>query len=82
MGFLRKALWAGGLPVVRMNSKKERTAKATTRMAREMRRQTQLMEQQAQQASPQGPPAGWYPDPQGVAAYRWWDGTSWTNYVQ
>jgi hypothetical protein len=24
------------------------------------------------------PPAGWYPDPAGAAAWRWWDGRSWT----
>ena len=22
-------------------------------------------------------PAGWYPDPEGQAAWRWWDGTDW-----
>lgn len=26
-------------------------------------------------------PAGWYADPQGVAAWRWWDGRSWTDQV-
>lgn len=84
MGFLRKALWVGGLPVVRMNSKKERTAKATTKMAREMRRQTELMERQPVPTTPppQGPPAGWYADPQGQAAQRWWDGVRWTEHVQ
>jgi hypothetical protein len=23
-------------------------------------------------------PAGWYPDPSGAAALRWWDGSAWT----
>lgn len=25
--------------------------------------------------------AGWYPDPWGAAALRWWDGTAWTGHV-
>jgi hypothetical protein len=25
------------------------------------------------------PPAGWYADPSGGAAFRWWDGTTWTD---
>ena len=44
----------------------------------------------AQPASPQaspdqapaeqsGPPAGWYPDPQGQARLRYWDGGAWTD---
>jgi hypothetical protein len=32
--------------------------------------------------APQGPPAGWYPDPRGQAAQRWWDGTTWTDHTQ
>jgi membrane protease YdiL (CAAX protease family) len=26
-------------------------------------------------------PAGWYPDPWGLASLRWWDGTAWTGYA-
>jgi uncharacterized protein DUF2510 len=26
-------------------------------------------------------PPGWYPDPWGVAPYRWWDGATWTANV-
>ena len=29
----------------------------------------------------QGPAPGWYPDPSGVHAARWWDGTAWTEQV-
>jgi hypothetical protein len=27
------------------------------------------------------PPAGWYPDPQGASARRYWDGAQWTDHV-
>ena len=29
-----------------------------------------------------GAVAGWYPDPYGVAARRWWDGSTWTDSVE
>lgn len=35
----------------------------------------------AQSAEPPPPPAGWFPDPQGAAGMRWWDGTAWTEQV-
>jgi hypothetical protein len=30
---------------------------------------------------PDGPPPGWYPDPWGAKAWRWWDGYLWTGYA-
>ena len=29
-----------------------------------------------------GPPPGWYPDPAGGPARRWWDGTGWTHDLE
>ncbi len=29
-----------------------------------------------------GVPPGWYPDPQGVHAFRFWDGSQWTSRVE
>jgi hypothetical protein len=31
---------------------------------------------------PQGPPPGWYPDPQDASAQRWWSGRDWTEHTQ
>ena len=39
------------------------------------------MEQGATRGFEGSPPAGWYPDPLGVAEQRWWDGSSWTVNV-
>jgi hypothetical protein len=33
------------------------------------------------EAPPPGPPPGWYADPHGGGAPRWWDGTRWTDAV-
>jgi hypothetical protein len=27
------------------------------------------------------PPAGWYPDPQGLMRLRYWDGSQWTEHT-
>jgi hypothetical protein len=32
-------------------------------------------------SGPGGAPPGWYPDPWGAAAWRWWDGSGWTAYA-
>lgn len=31
--------------------------------------------------SPDNPPAGWYPDPYGEPATRYWDGNMWTDHT-
>ncbi|BBH68785.1 hypothetical protein ACTI_54700 [Actinoplanes sp. OR16] len=33
-------------------------------------------------AQPSGAPAGWYADPHGLPALRWWDGREWTAHIQ
>lgn len=30
-------------------------------------------------ATPDPPPAGWYPDPDNPTCLRWWNGQTWTN---
>lgn len=32
-------------------------------------------------APPSGPPAGWYPNPSGETAQRYWDGHRWTEHL-
>jgi hypothetical protein len=32
-------------------------------------------------SAPATPAAGWYPDPQGKAGWRWWDGQRWTDHT-
>lgn len=32
--------------------------------------------------TPTQPPPGWYPDPAGQSALRYWDGVAWTDHVQ
>jgi Protein of unknown function (DUF2510) len=33
-------------------------------------------------SAPAGAPAGWYPDPGGLRALRWWDGAQWSAHTQ
>ena len=35
----------------------------------------------AQSSPPPSPPAGWFPDPTGTAAHRYWDGLQWTEHT-
>ena len=49
-----------------------------------VRRDRAARVQRVAQAAAVGPilvPAGWYPDPGGVARYRWWDGARWTDHT-
>jgi Protein of unknown function (DUF2510) len=45
------------------------------------RRQGTPVAAPAYAAAPVAPPAGWYPDPSGQSAHRWWDGNRWTDHV-
>jgi hypothetical protein len=88
MGLTRKLLSVSTLGAVDYRSDKERTAAYTKATAKEAKEQTALMRQTAAQhaATPQpqppaAPPAGWYPDPNGLPCQRWWDGTQWTVHT-
>lgn len=55
----------------------------------ELRKQTKLMQQQTRQnvmaqnawPPPSTTPPGWYQDPSGQAALRWWNGYAWTSHT-
>jgi hypothetical protein len=36
----------------------------------------------AQPVVPSAPEAGWYADPSGASAARWWDGSTWTTHIR
>jgi Protein of unknown function (DUF2510) len=92
MGLLRKTFAitaaASGMPVVRMNSKKQRVAAA---QLAEAKKQTELLRQQAEAAAQQAqhpqlpapalPPPGWMPDQHQPRMLRWWDGQRWTEHT-
>lgn len=41
----------------------------------------ELAARRRERASAPSPPAGWYPDPNGRAPFRWWDGNTWTEHT-
>jgi hypothetical protein len=53
------------------------------KLLKQQRRQTAVLERMAaHQPVTQGPPPGWYQDPDGTGAQRWWNGTTWTEHRQ
>lgn len=94
MGIIRKTVSLSTLGLVDFRSDRERTAKYTREARNEARRQTRLLRQAdargriGEHVAPPAPPAmqsqpagGWYPDPNGTAWLRWWDGQGWTEYT-
>lgn len=53
----------------------------TTEAAAEPATEPVKPEAAQQEAKSNGQPAGWYQDPAGKSAFRWWDGTSWTEHT-
>jgi hypothetical protein len=37
---------------------------------------------QRNRSQPRTPPPGWYNDPRGEHASRWWDGQQWTEWTR
>lgn len=96
MGLIRKTASVSTLGLIDFRSDKERTAAYTRGVRKHSRRAASAAKQQAKaaertanltaltvrQQTPQGPPAGWYPDPSGQPVNQWWDGTAWSGHVQ
>lgn len=83
-----------GVPLAHKRSKKDHIVRNTARAAAALEVQQATPPPQpvyvATPAPPvpppqpvrQGPPPGWYADPGGTDAQRWWDGTTWTEHLQ